>query len=382
MDTDDVDSGRDTASIDTDSGDDTGPIEDSGDTGEPSDTAEPVEPFSQEMIKAFYGPKMADETAHAFSHPDDLMLMGFNLVDMNQYVLFGPDGVVESLFSEKELTDRLHRFAETDLQVSLTYVPGYTASGDVADAVWGVPYANEGADVAAVMDHLTSYMVESVPLLSDLGVYQVSVYEADWLFHESNAADGSPNFDAVSTWSQAHLAAMEAAGWGDQDDEQLVWKFGYAYVPYSDAQTNVSIDVDFSGYDGAGFSVSADDASWDSDVSHWSEGYRDQVDRYLAHFSNSLPDASVWPAVTEFGAGDASCGHWIPDSECEFYWTEDHIEAAYQTVLSAVADWNLEQDVDVRGVYVLDSPSDSGLFGIGFSQPVREAIQEGMAALE
>ena len=157
---------------------------------------------------------------------------------------------------------------------------------------------------------------------------------------------------------------------------------GYAYVPYSDLDSNIAIEVDFSGYDGAGFSISADDASWDSDVSLWSEGYRDQVDRFLAHFSNALPDASIWPAVTEFGAGDASCGHWVPDSKCEFYWTQDHIEAAYETVLSAVADWNLEQEVDFRGVYVLDSPADSGLFGIGFSQPVREAIQEGMAALE
>ena len=236
--------------------------------------------------------------------------------------------------------------------------------------------------MAQVLAHLTSHMVEMVPLFSDLSVFQVSVYEADWLFHETNASDGSPNFEAVSNWSQTHLAAMQTAGWGDQDDEQMVWKFGYPYVPYSDAGANISIDVDFTGYHGAGFSISADDASWNADVSAWSEGYRDQVVRYMSHFSIALPDASIWPAITEFGAADASCGHWIPDSECEFYWTEDHVEAAYQTVLNAVADWNQDQDVDYRGVYVLDSPSDSGLFGIGFSQPVREVIQEGMAALE
>ena len=44
------------------------------------------------------------------------MLMGFNLVEMNQYVLLGPEGVVEVTVQEKELTDRLNRFAETELR--------------------------------------------------------------------------------------------------------------------------------------------------------------------------------------------------------------------------------------------------------------------------
>ena len=145
----------------------------------------------------------------------------------------------------------------------------------------------------------------------------------------------------------------------------------------------VSIDIDFSGYAGAGFSLSAADASWDSSVKDWSEDYRSQVDRYLEHFHDALPDASIWPAVTELGVADASCGHWSGESEaCESYWTEEHVQAAYAAVLSGVADWNADQEVDYRGVYILDSPTSSGLFGIGYSQPVREVIQEGMAALE
>ena len=54
------DSGRDTATVET------GPGIDSGDTGMPGDSTEPVEPFSQDMLKAFFGPKMVDETAVRF----------------------------------------------------------------------------------------------------------------------------------------------------------------------------------------------------------------------------------------------------------------------------------------------------------------------------
>jgi hypothetical protein len=376
------DSGQDT-DTDTDDPVDTSDSGDPGDTSDTGDTGETPEPSDQDMIKAFYGPMMLTEGAHTYSHPDDLALLGFNTLDMAQYVLLGPDGVVSTQYSEQEITDRLNRFKGTGMDISLTFVAGYTSSGDEADAVWGTQYTDEGADIETVLGHLTDHMVEMIPLAEDLGVYQLSVYEPDLLFYEKNNTDGSPNFDAVSSWSQTHLAAMEAGGWGDPDDEQLVWKFGYYYVPPTASGSNVEIDIDFSGYDGAGFSLSAEDASWESDAEVWASIYRNQVDRFLEHFANSLPDSRIWPAVTEFGAADASCGYWSsPDEPCEIYWTEEHMVAAFEAVLEGVNDWNTSHTVDFRGVHVLDSDSDSGLFSIGGSEVVRNAIAEGLAALE
>jgi hypothetical protein len=363
----------------TDSGD-TGAGADSGDT---EDTGEPASPSDQDMIKAFFGPMMLTEGAHTYSHPDDLVLLGFNSLDMSQYVLLGPDGVVSTQYSEQEITDRLNRFKGTGLEISLTFIGGYTSSGDEADAVWGSQYADEGADIEMVLGHLTDHMVAMVPMAEELEITQISVYKPDLLFYEKTNDDGSPNFDAVSAWSQTHLAAMEAAGWGDEDNEQLIWKFGYDYVPPTASESNIPIDIDFSGYDGAGFSLSAADASWESDAEVWAALYRDQVDRFLVHFAGSLPEASGWPAITELGVADASCGYWSsPDEVCEIYWTEEHIMAAFDAVLTGVSEWNSTEDEDFRGVYILDSPSDSGMFSIGESQNVRTVIEEGLAALE
>ena len=87
--------------------------------------------------------------------------------------------------------------------------------------------------------------------------------------------------------------------------------------------------------------------------------------------------------MTEFGAADASCGFWNGTEEsCEKYWSEGHIEAAFEAVLSAVRDWNADHDGLYRGVYVLDSPTDSGLFGLASSEDVQLAVQEGLAELE
>ncbi len=380
-----TDSGEDPDTSDTSTSPDSGdsPV----DTGEPSDTdtdtGDEPEPFEQDMVKAFYGPMMLTEGAHPYSQRDDLVLMGFNTIDMAQYVLLGPDGVVSTTYSEQEITDTLNRYGESELRVSLTFIVGYTATGDEADAVWGSQYTDQGADIETVLGHLTQHMVDLVPLAEDLDVYQLSVYEPDLLFYEKTNTDGSPNFDAVSTWSQTHLAAMQDAGWGDEEDEQLIWKFGYYYVPPTASGSNVPIDIDFSGYDGAGFSLSAEDESWEEDAEVWSSIYANQVDRFLAHFSESLPDASVWPAITEFGVGDASCGSWSsPDDPCDIYWTEEHVIAAFEAVLEGVQKWNDTEETQFRGVYLLDSPPDTGLFSIADSAVVRDSIQEGMAALE
>jgi hypothetical protein len=375
-----TDSGQDTDTQDPVDTSDSGEVDDTSDT---QDTGEPPEPSSQDMVKSFFGPMMMTEGAHTYSHPDDLATLGFNTIDLSQYVLLGPDGVVSTQYSEQDITDRLNRFAGTGIQLSLTFVAGYTSTGDEANAVWGSQYTDEGADIETVLGHLSDHMVEMVPLAKDLGVYQLSVYEPDLLFYEKTNTDGSPNFDTVSAWSQTHLAAMQAAGWGDSEDEQLIWKFGYYYVPPTASGSNVTIDIDFSGYDGAGFSLSAEDASWESDATVWASIYRNQVDRFLEHFVDSLPDSTVWPAVTEFGAADASCGYWSsPDDPCEIYWTEEHMVAAYESVLDGVREWNTSHSVDYRGVFVFDPASDTGMFSIGGSETVRDAIQEGLAALE
>ena len=377
----DVDSGAD---LDTAVGNtDTGTPLDSADTSTPLDTGELPEPLPQSMVKAFFGPMLLDVDAHAFDDPAAIEAMGFDTVDLSQYVLLGPDGVVSSMFSETELRSRVEAFSDVGLQVSLTFVPGYSRTGDEAGAVWNTQYTDEGADIEEVLGHLTDHMVGLVPLMEEMGIYQLSVYEPDLLFYEKTNTDGSPNFDAVSRWSQTHRLEMAAAGWGDTPGEQLIWKFGYYYVPPTASGSNVPIDIDFSGYDGAGFSISAEDPSWESEPSIWASIYRNQVDRFLEHFAESLPDDTVWPAITEFGAADAICGFWLGESaQCSVDWTEAHIEAAFHEVTNAVHEWNISNEVQYRGVYALDSPSDSDLFGFHDSALVRETLAEGLAELE
>ena len=199
------------------------------------------------------------------------------------------------------------------------------------------------------------------------------------------AVGGTPDFGMISDWGQELQEAMRAAGWGDERGEVLIWKTGYSTVPMNPEGINTDLGIDFSGYSGAGFSLTPDDMSWQEDPILWAESYRSQIDRTLVHFASMLPeDGGTWPAVTEFGAWAAPCGFWNAENaeHCESFWSEDHIVEAYAQVLDAVRVYNESNDQDYRAVFPMDAPWDSNQFALHYSERVQEAIREGLANLD
>ena len=363
-----------------------GPVLDSAentkDTGLQVDTGGPgfVPPT---MIHGFFGPMLLDPVEHDFDDPQTLVDMGFDTVGLAQYLLLGPEGIQMKMWSDDEIREIVSGFREVGLGVSLTLSMGYTPTGSEDDWLWATNLPSHGVDPEPLMQTLTEYMVDLVPLARELGIYQLSVNEADLFLHETGA-DGRPDFSKVSAWGQTHRAAMQAAGWGLDDTEQLVWKTGYGYVPFSETSPVTAIELDFTGYTAAGLSLTPSDQSWVADPETYAVQYRAMVDRSLAHLNDALPEGETWPLVTEFGAWGCECGFWNVDdpSECDRYWSEAHIQVVFSTVFEAVVNWNSMKERDYRGVFVMDSPTDSMQFGLNHSLAVQETIQAGLSSLD
>jgi hypothetical protein len=329
------------------------------------------------MIRGIFGPMLLEPIEHDFDDPDQILSLGIDTVGLAQYLLLGPKGIQMKMWSEDEIREIVPIFTEAGLGVSLTLSMGYTPTGLEEDWLWSTNLPSHGVDPEPLMETLTSYMVELVPLARELGIYQLSVNEADLFLHETYA-DATPDFSTVSAWGQDLRIEMEAAGWGQNENEQLVWKTGYGSIDAT------PVDLDFTGYTSAGFSLTPSDNSWVEDPEEFGEAWRGVVDRTLAHFVDALPDDQIWPSVTEFGAWGCECGFWNTDnpSDCERYWSEEHIQVVFSTGIEGVADWNASKDVDYRGVFVMDSPTDSYQFGLSDSDAVQQTIREGLEALD
>jgi hypothetical protein len=324
---------------------------------------------------------MLDPELHEFDDPETLASMGFNTVGLLQYILVTPEGVGMEGWSTEEITDVVRGFQAAGLDVSLGLGVGYSESGESDNIFSAINYPSIGIEPEPVLEVMGEYLLSMVPLAEELDIKLLSVNEADLFFYETDE-NGTLDFSVVSAWKQQMRVELEAAGWGDEDDELLLWKTGYGYVPFLEDGIYQSIDIDMSGFDGAGFSVTPDDKNWDEDVEVWAANYRNQVDRFIAEFAMAVPDGT-WPSVTEFGAWDSACGFWNEDiGACEKYWSEEHVARAYTTVYEALAEWNLTQEPKYRGAFAMDSPVSSGQFLISSSEQVQQAIADGMAGLD
>jgi hypothetical protein len=334
------------------------------------------------MVKGLFIPMGMDVEQHPFAEPHVLAEMGFNSLALLQYVLISPDGVVMEGWTEEEITARVQSYQEAGLAVSVGLGVGYSETGDPDDLFSATNYPSIGIEPGPVLEVMSDYMVDMVPLAETLGVRMLFVNEADLFFYETRA-DESLDFSTVSAWSQQFKSDLEDAGWGDEEDELILWKTGYSYVPFLEDGIYTDIQLDMDGFDMAGFSITPDDKNFDADLDTWAAGYRSMVDRFVADFAAAMPDETVLPAVTEFGAWDAACGFWnaTPDT-CERYWTEEHLAAAYSTVFDSIAEWNATQEPKFRGVFPMSSPLRSGQFTIATSTFVQDTIADGMAQLD
>ena len=258
-----------------------------GETGEPG-----FEPPN--MIHGFFGPMLLDPVEHAFDDPQRLVEMGFDTVGLAQYLLVSPKGIQMKLWSDDDIRNIVTGFTEVGLGVSLTLSMGYMPTGSEDDWLWATNFPSHGLDPEPLMETLTEYMVDLVPLARELGIYQLSVNEADLFLHETHA-NGKPDFSKVSAWGQTHREAMQAVGWGLDDREQLVWKTGYGYVPFSETNPVTAMELDFTGYTAAGLSLTPSDQSWVADPDIYGQQYRVMVDRSLALLDDALPEEVPGP---------------------------------------------------------------------------------------
>jgi predicted O-linked N-acetylglucosamine transferase (SPINDLY family) len=351
---------------------------DSGDSGHTGDTGSPLD---DGMIKGLFAPMLLDPELHEFDDPETLAAMGFNTVGLLQYILVSAEGVAMVGWTDEEITDRVHSFQDAGLEVSLGLGVGYSADGDPDSLFSATNYPSMGVEPQPVLDVMGEYLLSMVPLAQELDVLLLSVNETDLFFYETQD-DGSLDFSVVSDWQQEMKVELEAAGWGDAEDELLLWKTGYSYIPFLEDGIYQSIDIDMSGYDGAGFSLSPDDKNWDEDLEIWAANYRNQVDRFVQAFAETVPD-DTWPSVSEFGSWDVACGFWNEEmGPCEKYWTEEHVAMAYTLVYESIAAWNETEEPKYKGVFPMSSPILSGQFELSYSELVQEAIAEGMAGLD
>ena len=347
-----------------------------------ADSADTAVEGEGEMIKGIFAPMMLDPELHDFDDPQTIADMGFNTVGLLQYILVGPDGVVMEGWTDEEITTVVQSFQAVGLDVSLGLGMGYSKTGDIDDLLRVTNYPAEGVEPEPVLAVLGDYFLSMVPLAEELDIAILSVNETDLSFYETNS-DGTPDFSVVSAWSQQIRVDMEAAGWGDEPDELLLWKTGYGYVPFMEHGVYQSIDVDMSGYPAAGFSIAPENMHWQEDVTAWAEGYRAHVDRYIQTFTAAMPSENTWPSISEFGVWDFGCGFWNEDKgPCELYWTEEHIAMAFTTVYEAIADWNATQEPKLQAAFAMNSPVRSGQFEWASSERVQEAIAAGIALLD
>ena len=335
------------------------------------------------MIRGLFGPMFLEPAEHDFDDPAEIRAMGFDTVGLAQYLLLSPAGIQMEMWSHDEIREIVSMYTDAGLGVSLTLSMGYTPTGSKDDWIWATNIPAQGVDPTPLMETLGAYMVDLIPLARELGIYQLSVNEADLFLHETHS-DATPDFSKVSSWGQELRSDMEAEGWGLSDDEQLIWKTGYGFVPFDSGSTPVGVDLDFSGYTGAGFSITPSDDAWIEDPEEFGAQYRDMVERSLEHFADAIPEGETWPSITEMGAWGCGCGFWnVEDaSECERYWSEAHIQEVYSAVMDAVAAWNQREELTYRGVFVMDSPTDSGQFGLSDSGAVQETIRVGLEGLD
>ena len=363
-----------------DSSDSSTPVHTGLDSGETGDSGDTGDPFADEMIKGLFGPMMLDPEIHIFDDPETLASMGFNTVGLLQYILISAEGVAMEGWTEEEITDVVQGFQAAGLEVSLGLGVGYSESGDKDSLFSATNYPSIGIEPEPVLAVMGEYLLSMVPLAKELDIRLLSVNETDLFFYETHE-DGSLDFSAVSDWSQEIRLDLEAAGWGEEG-EMLLWKTGYSYVPFLEHGIYQSIDIDMSGYDGAGFSVSPDDKNWDEDLDIWAANYRNQIDRFVQEFAETVPE-ETWPSVTEFGAWDVACGFWNEEvGPCEKYWTEEHIAMAYTTVFESVAAWNESEEPKFKGIFPMSSPVRSGQFELSYSELVQQAIADGLALLD
>lgn len=286
-------------------------------TDEVSTTTSNAQANSNISYRGLWAPSITVENSHDTDDPTYLSNNGFNLVSVIANVVVDANGDITTYTDEFELDAVIQRYQAQNFQILLSVALVYSEDGTMDNMSGATTFqSTTSVDIESVLDAYEPYVSQFAAYAEENNIeIFVPMNEADLTLGTPTDEEFVFDYTLASNWGQEILETIETAGFTGK----VLWKSGMDY-------SNIDWDLDLTGYDMVGVSISPSEVHR-SDLTGL---FAEDVERIITKMNTAASEDGVPETlVSEFGAWGLSEA-WEDSEYAQIY------ETVFSTALNSV----------------------------------------------